>query len=61
MGEINYTKEWSQGQMAGTALSQPGRYSWDGHAPGRTGLCNQMNQLADVGMVSRASNANVGV
>lgn len=43
------------------ASSQPGRYSWDGRTLIPTGLGNQINQLADVSVVNRASNTSIGV
>lgn len=43
------------------ASSQPGRYSWDGCTLLPTGLGNQINQLADVSAVTRASHRVIGV
>lgn len=43
------------------ASSQPGRYFWDGFTLLPTGLANQINQLADVSAVTRASHAGIGV
>lgn len=43
------------------AASQPGKDSWDGLTLVPTGLGNQINQLADVSAVYRASNTSKGV